>query len=310
MKRDPNGNPLDNYWFQFSSNWREGRGVSQAASAIATIHQLEDLVQSELLASRRNSQIFCWLTQAKEDQAIIPSTFDSEDDIDGMTDEEVKQMVKEEGEEEKIVSFNRAVENSIVYEALPEGFDAKQLQMAHPNSNVQALVDWLANRCAASMGLSKIFATGNPHNADWRANQLFSFPTIIEFQKDLEQITDWVFYRFTMWGAKKGLIKGYLAEDFMDYVDWEWRGIDEMDEVSHQNGIRLALENGTKTYKEILGNDWKEHLSQTAYEHQWCSAHGITHPGEKLLSGGETVASKNASETIVEEKLEEEEVSN
>lgn len=44
LKKDPNGNPLDNYWFHFSSNWREGRGVSQAASAIATIHQLEDLV--------------------------------------------------------------------------------------------------------------------------------------------------------------------------------------------------------------------------------------------------------------------------
>ena len=45
-------------------------------------------------------------------------------------------MVKEEGEEEKIVSFNRAVENSVVYEALPAGFDAKQLQMSHPNANV------------------------------------------------------------------------------------------------------------------------------------------------------------------------------
>ena len=44
LKKDPNGNPLDCYWFQFSNNWREGRGVSQAASAIATIHQLEDLV--------------------------------------------------------------------------------------------------------------------------------------------------------------------------------------------------------------------------------------------------------------------------
>ena len=62
LKRDPNGNPLDNYWYHFSSNWRQGRGISQAASAIATIHQLEDLVQSELLASRRNAQIFCWLT--------------------------------------------------------------------------------------------------------------------------------------------------------------------------------------------------------------------------------------------------------
>lgn len=62
LKKDPNASPLENTWFHFGLNWREGRGVSQAASAIATIHQLEDLVQSELLASRRNSQIFCWLT--------------------------------------------------------------------------------------------------------------------------------------------------------------------------------------------------------------------------------------------------------
>ena len=50
LKKDPNASSLDNGWFHFSCNWREGRGVSQAASAIATIHQLEDLVQSELMA--------------------------------------------------------------------------------------------------------------------------------------------------------------------------------------------------------------------------------------------------------------------
>jgi len=28
LKKDPNGNPVDCYWYHFSSNWREGRGVS------------------------------------------------------------------------------------------------------------------------------------------------------------------------------------------------------------------------------------------------------------------------------------------
>lgn len=94
LKRDPNASPLDNYWFHFSSNWREGRGVSQAASAIATIHQLEDLVQSELMASRRNSQIFCWLTQNQEPEQITPSAFDgTPEDISNLTDEQVKALV-------------------------------------------------------------------------------------------------------------------------------------------------------------------------------------------------------------------------
>lgn len=66
LKKDPNANPLENNWCLFSSNWREGRGVSQAASAIATIHQMEDLCTSELLASRRNAQVFCFLTQSQQ----------------------------------------------------------------------------------------------------------------------------------------------------------------------------------------------------------------------------------------------------
>lgn len=50
----------------------------------------------------------------------------SEQDVDfeNMTDEEVKQVVKEQQEEEKVVSFNKAKEASILYEQLPDGFNA------------------------------------------------------------------------------------------------------------------------------------------------------------------------------------------
>lgn len=105
--------------------------------------------------------------------------------------------MKEEAEEEKVISFKKAVENSVVYEQLPEGFEAQQLTMNHPNTNIQTVVDWLANRCAAAMGLSKIFATGNPTDVDYRANQLFSWPAITEFQKQLEQVLDWLFNQWT-----------------------------------------------------------------------------------------------------------------
>ena len=222
-----------------------------------------------------------------------------------MSNEEIERIVKEQAEEEKIISFNRAKENAIVYEALPDGISAQQLQMQHPNQNIQTMVDWLANRCAATMGISKVFATGNPQDSNWRSNQLFSFPAILEMQKDLEQVLDWIFKCFVTWAVRKSIVKSYVAEDFMDYVSWTWRGIDDLNEVTHQNGIRLALENGTKTYKEILGNDWKEKLSQTAYEHKWMSEHGITHPAEKLISGGQSEASKQQvveeTETVTEE---------
>ena len=115
------------------------------------------------------------------------------------------------------------------------------------------VVDFLANRCAASMGLSKIFATGNPDDTNWRSNQLFSYPAILEFQKDLEQVCDWCFSCFVKWAKKKNLVKAYIAEDFMECVNWQWKGLDDLNPVEHQNGIRLALQNNTKTYREILG---------------------------------------------------------
>lgn len=292
LKKDPNASSLDNGWFHFSCNWREGRGVSQAASAIATLHQLEDLVQSELMASRRNSQIFCWLTQEKNVQEELPSAFDASD-VEGMTDEEIEQAVKSENDSVQTISFNKARENSVIYEALPEGVTAQQLQMQHPNSNVEVLVDWLANRVASSMGLSKSFATGNVDDATWRSNQLFSYPAILELQKDLEKICDWIFFRYCKYLVSHKVIE-YIDPNIMDYVDWSWKGIDSLDPVVNQTGIKLALENNTKTYREILGNDWKEKLQQVADEHEWMREHGMIHPSEKLISGGESSASQNA----------------
>ena len=150
-----------------------------------------------------------------------------------MTDEEVERIAKEEDKDTKTISFNKAVENSVVYEALPEGYDAKQLEMNHPNSNIETMVDWLANRCAATMGLSRIFATGNPDSTNWRANQLFTYPTIREFQKEMEQICDFVFAKWVDWVLKRGIVTQYVAEDYMDYCDWQWKGLDDLDEVAH-----------------------------------------------------------------------------
>ena len=301
LKKDPNGNPMDNYWFQLSSNWREGRGVSQVSSACSTIHQLEDLVTSELLAARKNSQLFCWLEETPEDKVVVPTPFDVPAD---MSDDEMREYIageieqnekpNEDGDEHmKTISFNRAKEAGLLYEQLPGGFKANQLDTKHPNESVQTMVEFLSNRAAATLGLSRVYALGNPEDSNWKSNQLFTYPTILEFQKTvLEPMLDWIFAQWKKWATRKGIVTSYVIEDFMDFVDWSWRGIDELSPVEYQTGIRLALENNTKTYKEILGNDWMEKLEQTAFEHKWMAEHGITHPAEKLISGGESEASK------------------
>lgn len=106
-----------------------------------------------------------------------------------MSDDEMREYIageieqnekpNEDGDEHmKTISFNRAKEAGLLYEQLPGGFKANQLDTRHPNESVQTMVEWLSNRAAATLGLSRIFATGNPEDSNWRANQLFSWPAI------------------------------------------------------------------------------------------------------------------------------------
>ena len=309
LKKDPNASPLDGYWFQFSNSWRKGRGVTPAASAIATIHQLEDLVQSELLASRMNSQLFCWLIQKEKNTDVpVPMAFD-EEDIEGMTPEQINAAAKEAEETERVVELRRAKECSVGFEQLPDGFEAQQVTTQHPNQSVEVMVNFLANRCAATLGLSRVYATGNPSDSDYRANQLFTWPAIAEFQKALEQVADWVFNCYVKWAVKKGIVKGYVAEDFMDYCSWSWPRIDSFDEVKEQEAIEKKLRNMTSTLKRELGSDWKEQLEQYKYEIDWCKKNGLPHPAFNMLSGGERHESFEkpgiTEETTVEETTEE-----
>ena len=78
----------------------------------------------------------------------------------------------------------------------------------------------------------------------------------------------------------------------MEYVDWSWKGIDTLDPTANENAIQLQLKNMTKSYKDILGSDWKEKLLQIADERKWMKSNGITPPQDLMISGGQTEASK------------------
>ena len=199
----------------------------------------------------------------------------------------MKAAVEEVKENERVVELRRARESSIGWEQLPEGFEAQQVATSHPNQSVEVMVNFLADRCAATLGLSRVYATGNPSDTDYRANQLFSWPAIAEFQKALEQVCDWVFHCYVNWAVKKGIVKGYVAEDFMDYVDWDWRKMDDFDQLKEQQAIEMKLRNMTSTLKEEIGSDWKEQLEQYKYEIDWCKKNGLPHPAYNMISGGE-----------------------
>ena len=91
LRRDPDASPLDSFW------------VTQAASSIGTIIDLEDLCGFELQAAKKNAQTFAQIykTVADKDEVAIPSAFDQDTDFSQMTDEQIEEAAKTEAQQEE-----------------------------------------------------------------------------------------------------------------------------------------------------------------------------------------------------------------
>jgi hypothetical protein len=220
-----------------------------------------------------------------------------------MTDDEIEQAVKEEQSiPEQTMTLDKVNAAGCIYQVLPEGFKMELLDTKHPNANMPEFIKWLAGRSAAPFGLSEQFATLAVDGAEsFKANQLFSSRAFGEAQHFLEQICDWVIYRWVLWADKKNIIdKRILGENWLRNIKWTWPTAAQLDENSYQDAVEKQLRNMTGSYQEILGPDWKEKLSQIKHEIDWCKENGLPHPSFSMISGGE----RSGATTIVEENVE------
>lgn len=291
LHRDPNLSNFTSKWLMPQNIWRvnQGRGISQIASSLGAILDLEDITGFEIQAAKKNAQTFAQIvkTNTSNEHTQLPSTFDDGTDFSEMTDEQIEEAAKQEANDEQVISFSRASSCGIVYEQLPDDYKMEILDQKHPNQNMQEFIEWIAGRSSAVFGLSRAFATGNPTGADFRAQQLMTQPAFIECQKQLEQICDWCMYRYVWWMHNNGLFDANkLPKSWMMHIDWQWSKIDEIDEVQNQRAIELKLKNCTGTLRETLGSDWKEKINQIADEIKYCESLGIPHPALNMKSGG------------------------
>lgn len=95
---------------------------------------------------------------------------------------------------------------------------------------------------------------------------------------------DWAFWRFCRKLEARGEVA--LPENLMQHVAWQWPGIDELDETSHQTAVEMKLRNLTGTLRDELGSDWKASLMQSKEELEFCRKNGLPHPAMQMISGG------------------------
>lgn len=293
LHRDPDTSRFDCPWVMPRNIFRvsQGRGVSPLASSLGTILDLESLCDFELAAAKKNSQTIATVLQSSSpsnEDAVEPSPFDSGMDFSGMSDEEIEKAVKELTQaNEQTVTLDRVQSAGVIYQVLPENVKMELLDTKHPNANMPAFIKFMATKSFAPFGLSEQFATFAPTGADFRANQLFSSRAFQEAQTWLErQVCDWTLVQVARFWQREGRL-GDLPENWINRVKWAWPRMDELDELSHQNAVALKLKNGTGTYADELGPDWREKLERMAEEVAWFKQHNLAHPSFDMISGGE-----------------------
>ena len=291
LRRDPDASMFDSFWLMPRNVFRvaQGRGVTPLTSSLATILDLEDLCGFEIAAAKKNAQTLAQVlqeTSSSTEDEVMPSAFDEGTDFENMTDDEIREAVKAEQQSNvQTITLDRVNLAGAIYQVMPEGFKMELLDTKHPNNNTPEFIKWLAGRSSAPFGLTQQFATLQADGGAFRAEQIMTWPAFYEAQKFLEQICDWCFWRWSIWASKRGMIKP-VAFDSMQYVDWSWPKMDEIDENTHQDAVQKKLSNLTGSYREELGADWKEKLEVIKNEMQWCKENGLPHPAMQMISGG------------------------
>lgn len=300
LKKDPNSDYFDSLWLMPRNIFRvaQGRGNSQLASVLATILDLEDVTGFEIAASKKNAQCIATITHDKEEaEATAPSVFDNNTDFDALTDEEIKILAQDEIQDEQIISFQKLLNSGVSYESLPAGYNLNMLDLKHPNDRMPEFINWLAGRSSAPLGLSQQYATLAVDGASYKANQLFSQRAFEEIQKMLEQILDWIFYRWQKYALRKGILTRDLSEDDFYNISWAWPRVQELDENAHQDAIQKKLMNLTGSYFEALGPNWREKMMQIKSEIDWLKQNNLPIIAYNMISGGEkTGADKGVSD--------------
>ena len=174
-----------------------------------------------------------------------------------------------------------------IYQVMPDGYKFELVDTKHPNNNSADWVKWLASYSCAPFGLTSCYATlkCDTSYTAFRGEQLMAQPTFEEAQKGLEQICDWLLYRWSKWAVKKGIIQDDFEEDWMYNVTWDWPKMKDVDRVKEENATKIGLSNLTVSYRELYGANWKESLKQIAEEKEYMKSIGLIHPSDVTVSG-------------------------
>lgn len=96
-------------------------------------------------------------SSSSNEEAAMPTPFESGTDFTDMTDEEIEAAVKDTvgSNDVQTMALDRVNAAGCIYQVMPENYKMELLDTRHPNSNMPDFINWLASKSAAPFGLSR-----------------------------------------------------------------------------------------------------------------------------------------------------------
>jgi capsid protein len=264
---------------------RQDRGVSDAVTAASTsLDSLEIMgleMQSAKIGAARYATVYEKEPADSQDLGLLPDDDGKDGDKDG------EDADNKDGEEDW---HSPALENitggNVDY--LKEGDKVELAPTNRPNPNLAAFLDYASDVSGAAFGVSHAYSRlkADTSYTAFRGDIMMTWRVFEDFQQFLEDaFTDWVARRAIEHAVSAGTLDAPPSAEWFEDIAWQYPAPPSVDEGREASATVQKLKGGLTTYRDTLGPNWRDVLTNVAEEIQVCKKLGIPHPALETASG-------------------------
>lgn len=250
--------------------WRfnQGRGIAKVITSAANVQDLYEILAKELQSAKVAAGNYAWV---QRENAVV--------DMDGPSGL-AEYLPENSGKDAATVALESAnssdpeARNYERLEAMAGGMidyvDANDKinipDINRPNVHLKDFTEFVMGMAGSSMGLARAYALlrADSSYTSFRGDMVLTWATFYFKQKWLERVCgDWIAQKAIAWGERKGFVRG-LASDWRNKISWSWPKMPNVDELKEENAIAQGLKNGTISFSDLLGPNWREKLNAYA----------------------------------------------
>ena len=262
----------------------QARGSADAIPAIQTTVDGYEMLGYEMQTAKKAAARYASVIEpAGESGMSTPSGFEPIE-IDGET---VDPNLTPEEEEEEIEAQRLEHYTGGNTDYLPSGSTVVFDPTNRPNAQLEPFLNYTNDLTGSAHGLSHAYARNRADSSytAFRGDMVMTWMTFKDFQQFLEDgFSDWVAVMAIGWAILTGKLTRPASATWMLSVAWQYPTMPAVDEQKEQSALAQKFKNGLTTFREMLGPQWQERLTQFSDEVKF--ARGLNLP----LAIFETVA--------------------